>query len=85
MTSTSTPQGNRLTLKHIGGREPRDVGPNWEQYEVLSPEPGVGRFELFGKDVDPGGEPVSVLATTDRSRMFRPSRRSPPSKTPTAR
>jgi hypothetical protein len=60
-----SPSGVRYTRDAPGPGTAHDVGPTWEQYEVATPEPGVWRFELFGKDVDPGGEPVTVLATTE--------------------
>jgi hypothetical protein len=60
-----SPSGVRYTRDEPGAGVVHDVGPTWEQYEVPSPEPGTWRFELFGKDVKPGGEPVTVLANTE--------------------
>jgi hypothetical protein len=60
-----SPSGVRYTRDAPGNGVVHDAGPTWEQYEIGSPEPGEWHFELFGKDVNPGGEPVTVLPTTE--------------------
>lgn len=60
-----SPSGVRYTRDDPGAGVVHDVGPTWEQYEITSPQQGAWRFELFGKDVNTGGEPVTVMATTE--------------------
>lgn len=60
-----SPSGVRYTREAPGAGVKHEFGPTWEQYEVPTPEPGLWTFELYGKDVDPQGEPVRVLATTE--------------------
>jgi lysophospholipase L1-like esterase len=59
-----SPSGTEHSREDPGPGVTHDVGPTWEQFEIPNPEPGEWTFKLFGKDVSPAGEPVTVLPTT---------------------
>lgn len=60
-----SPSGVRHTRDAPGAGVAHDAGPTWEQYEIDDPEAGEWHFELFGADVAPGGEPVTLLHSTE--------------------
>jgi len=59
-----SPDGVRYTRDAPGAGVTHSAGETWEQFEIPNPQPGKWEFEPFGKDVAPGGEPVTVLSTT---------------------
>jgi hypothetical protein len=51
-----SPTGKRYTRANPGEGVYHDNGPTWEHFEIPSPEAGAWTVELYGADVDPGGE-----------------------------
>jgi PKD repeat protein/lysophospholipase L1-like esterase len=51
-------------------QDPRDAehgnGPTYEYFEIDNPEPGTWTVEMYGADVDPSGEPVTLLVADDQ-------------------
>ena len=41
-------------------------GPTYEYFEVTDPEPGEWTVEMYGADVDPNGEPVTLVVADDQ-------------------
>lgn len=60
-----SPSGTRYTRSAPGAGVVHSNGPTWEQFEIPTPEAGTWRFELYGADVDPEGEPAQVLVSTE--------------------
>ena len=60
-----SPPGGRYTRSAPGAGVVHSNGPTWEQYEIPTPEAGTWKFELYGADVDPEGEPAQVLVSQE--------------------
>lgn len=72
-----SPSGRVITRGVTGADIEHHVGPTSEDYTITTPEPGVWTVELYGADVDPGGEPVRLITS-----QHQPENRPP---TPTVR
>ena len=58
MTLTS-PSGRVIDRNTVAVDVFHDVGPTWEVYTIIAPEPGSWEVALFGADVPSTGEPVT--------------------------
>jgi uncharacterized delta-60 repeat protein len=75
LTSLTSPSGETYTRSHPGPAAYHDNGPTWEQFEIVDPEPGEWRIELYGADVSPGGEPVSLSTQVESAPNAPPTAR----------
>jgi uncharacterized delta-60 repeat protein len=67
LASLTSPLGETYTRSHPGPAAYHDNGPTWEQFEIVDPEPGDWRIELYGADVSPNGEPVSLTTQVENA------------------
>lgn len=64
VTTLISPSGTTYTREAPLDAE-HDNGPTFEYFEVADPEPGEWTVEMYGADVDPNGEPVTLLVADD--------------------
>ena len=67
-----SPSGQRHTRTAPGAGVYHANGPTWEQFEIRNPEPGEWKVELYGADVDPGGEETKLAVYTEGAPNQRP-------------
>lgn len=58
-----SPSGRTITRSTSASDIEHDVGPTQETFKVTNPEPGSWTIRLFGADIDPQGEPVTLRTT----------------------
>jgi lysophospholipase L1-like esterase len=70
-----SPSGTRYTRTTPGAGVYHANGPTWEQFEIPDPELGTWTIELFGADVDPGGELTKLSIYDEAAPNVRPTAR----------
>jgi len=60
----TSPSGRVIDRNTVASDVVHDMGPTFEVYSIINPEPGDWQVNLFGADVPPGGEDVIFSTTT---------------------
>ena len=71
LTLTS-PSGKTYTRTVPGNGVYHAHGKTWEQFQIPNPEPGEWTASLFGANVKPGGEEVTIKVNQEKPRNKRP-------------
>jgi len=70
--SLTSPSGKTYTRDIPGNGVYHAKGLTWEQFQIPNPEPGEWKASLFGANVKPGGEDVTIHVDQEKPRNKRP-------------